>query len=141
MILMRGMICGRMEMRGLDMWKRDMKHLLELLRTHERDFTTRDKLDIVIEVILNFLERVFALELAIWRASCLQFNSEFSSLQHLIEYLSSSTISDECNKSFDPHAYKSDRRIKSGADVIVRDVIPFLEYEVVDELMSKLREY
>ena len=45
------------------------------------------------------------------------------------------------SEEFDAHAYKADRRIKSGADVIVRDVFPFLEREAVDELMSKLRDY
>ena len=138
-ILMEGMLCGRMELRGLDLWKGDMKALLQLMGTHERDFTTRDKLDIAMDVIRNFMERVYALELAVWRASCLQFNAECSSMQEVIEQLSASAISDE--GMFDINAYKADRRIKSGADVIVRDVIPFLEYEPVEELVSRFREY
>jgi hypothetical protein len=131
-ILFEAMICDRMELRGLDLWKSDLKTLLELMQTHERDFTTRDKLDIAMDVIRNFMERVHALELAVWRASCLQFNAEFSSMQQMIDHLPS---------TFDIHEYKNDRRIKSGADVIVRDVIPFLEYEAVEVLMSNLREY
>ena len=42
---------------------------------------------------------------------------------------------------FDAHGYKVDRRIRSGADIIVRDVIPFLENEPVEELIQKLRDY
>lgn len=133
-LLMNGMLCGRMELRGLELWKRDMKHILRLLQTHERDFTTRDKLDIVMDVIRNFVDRVFMLEVAVWRASCLQYNTEYESVQQIMEHLS---VSEE----FDAHAYKADRRIKSGADVIVRDVFPFLERDAVDELMSKLRDY
>lgn len=133
-ILMDGMLCGRMELRGLDLWKRDMKHILQLLQTHERDFTTRDKLDIVMDIIRNFMERVFMLEVAVWRASCLQYNTQYESVEEIMEYLS-------VTEEFDGPAYKADRRIKSGADVIVRDVFPFLEREAVDELMSKLRDY
>jgi hypothetical protein len=139
-LLMEGMLCGRMELRGLDLWKADMKHLLELLQTHERDFTTRDKLDIVHDVIHNFMERVFNLELAVWRASCLQFSAEFPSMQHVIEHLSLLALSDT-KVAFDARAFKADRRIKSGADVIVRDVIPFVEFEPVNELISRVRDY
>ena len=39
------------------------------------------------------------------------------------------------------HNYKVDRRIKSGADIIVQDVIPFLDNELVEELIQKFREY
>ena len=139
-LLMEGMLCGRMELRGFDLWKADMKSVLELMSTHERDFTTRDKLDMVMETIRNFMERVFVLELAVWRASCLQFRTEYSSIQQIIEHMSSNSLSGD-TELFDVHVYKADRRIKSGADVIVRDVIPFLEYEAVDELVLKLQEY
>eukprot|EP00804_Cyclotella_cryptica_P018791 CCRYP_021184-RA/>CCRYP_021184-RA protein AED:0.04 eAED:0.04 QI:227/1/1/1/1/1/3/950/373 len=139
-LLMEGMLCGRMELRGLDLWKADMKHVLELLQTHERDFTTRDKLDIVQDVIRNFIERIFNLELAVWRASCLQFSAEFSSIHCFIEHLSSLELSDT-KDTFDASVYKADRRIKSGADVIVRDVMPYLEFEPVNELISKLMDY
>jgi hypothetical protein len=43
--------------------------------------------------------------------------------------------------SFDEHDYKVDCRIRSGADTIVRDVIPFIEMEPVEELIQKFREY
>ena len=137
-LLMENMICGRMELRGLDLWKIDLKNVLEGLSTHERDFMTRDKLDMVMECIRYFMERVFVLELAVWRASCLEFG-DYLSMEQVLEELSLASISE--GTEFDVGVYKADRRIKSGADVIVRDVIPFLEYEAVDDLMSKLNDY
>lgn len=94
-LLLQGMLCGRIERKGLDLWKVDMKNMLDSMQTHERDFTTRDKLDMACEVITQFIDRVYTL--------------------------------DKC--------------IRSGADVIVRDVMPFLEMEPVEELVQKLREY
>ena len=137
-LLMENMLCGRMEKRGLDLWKADMKHVLQLIGTQERDFTTRDKLDMVRDVIRNLMERVFVLELAVWRASCFEFNAQFSSTQSVMERLAILAVSDP---QFDPNAYKTDRRIKSGADIIVRDVIPFLEYGAVDEMVAMLNGY
>ena len=110
-LLLQGMLCNRMENKGLDLWKAGMKSLLKSMQTHERNFTTRDKLDMISETIREFMERVSALELSVWRASCLQFDERFSSMQ------------------------------KSGADIIVRDVIPFLENEPVDDLIQKFRDY
>jgi hypothetical protein len=54
--------------------------------------------------------------------------------------LSSSALTGTKDK-FDARAYKADRRIKSGADVIVRDVMPYLESEPVYDLISKLTDY
>ena len=139
-LLMEGMLCGRMELRGLDLWKNDMKQILALMQTYERDFTTRDKLDIVVDVIRNHMERVFLLELAVWKASCLQFSAEYSSMEQIVQQIKSSTCQDKITQ-YDIHTYKLERRIKSGADVIVRDVMPFLEYDAVDDLMQNLREY
>ncbi|KAL7525053.1 hypothetical protein ACHAXR_001672 [Thalassiosira sp. AJA248-18] len=135
-LLLQGMLCNRMESKGLDLWKIDMKNLLTSMDTYERDFTTRDKLDMICETMKEFMERVFTLELAVWRASCLQFDEKFSSVQEVLDHESLIT-----SDIFDAHGYKVDRRIRSGADVIVRDVIPFLENEPVEELIQKFREY
>ncbi|KAL9188909.1 hypothetical protein ACHAXT_011399 [Thalassiosira profunda] len=134
-LLLQGMLC-RMESKGLELWKADMKRLLTSMQTHERDFTTRDKLDMVCEAIREFTEKVFTLELAVWRASCLQFDAGFASMEEVLQHQSS--ISEG---PFDAHAYKVERRIRSGADIIVRDVIPFIEQEPVEELIQKFREY
>ena len=134
-LLLQGMICNRMERKGLELWKVDMKCLLKSMQTHERDFTTRDKLDMICDTMRTFMERVFTLELAVWRASCLQFNARFSSMQEVLDYESSIA-----SGSFDAHDYKVACRIRSGADTIVRDVIPFIEMEPVEELIQKFRE-
>ena len=135
-ILLQGMLCDRMESKGLDLWKADIKRLLTKMNIHERDFTTRDKLDMICDTIKDFMERVFTLELAVWRASCLQFDTQFTSMEQVFDQEAS--IADG---PFDAHGYKVDRRIRSGADIIVRDVIPFLENEPVEELIQKLRDY
>ena len=96
--------------------------MLTSMETYERDFTTRDKLDIICDAMRNFKERVFTLELAVWRASCLQFDPRFRSMEDVFEHESSQVFG-----VFDAHAYKVDCRIKSGADIIVRDVISFVE--------------
>ena len=135
-IILQHMICTRMERKGLDLWKEEIKNMLISMETHERDFTTRDKLDMICDAMRNFNERVFTLELAVWRASCLQFDTRFLSMEDVLEH-ESSQISGE----FDTHAYKVDRRIKSGADIIVRDVMSFLENEPVDEIIDQFKNY
>lgn len=138
-LLLEGMLCNRMENKGLDLWKTNMMYLLKSMETHERNFTTRDKLDMICEEIREFMERVFTLELAVWRASCLQFDTRFSSVQGVLDHESS--IVAAAAAPFDAHEYKVDRRIRSGADIIVRDVIPFLEDEPVQDLIQKFRDY
>ena len=138
-LLLEGMLCGRMTNKGLELWKQDISRLMNSMHTHERDFTTRDKLDMICETIVEFREKVFALELAVWRVSCLQFDTRFSSMKDVLDYESSSA--EESGSTFNPKAYKSECRIRSGADTIVRDVIPFLEQDPIEELMQKLRDY
>lgn len=135
-LLLEGMLYNRMENKGIYLWKNHMKRLLKSMETHERDFTTRDKLDMICETIRDFMERVFALEMAVWRASCLQFDTRFSSMQEVLDHESAIATS-----PFDAREYKSARRIRSGADIILRDVIPFLENDPVDDLMQKFRDY
>ena len=134
-ILLRGMFHNRMESRGLDLWKDDMKRVLKSVSTHERDFATRDKLDMLSEAVQNFMERAFALELVVWSASISGFNDGVPiSMENAI----SSTPAGGNVTSFDMGAYRVDRRIKCGSDVIVRDVIPFLESDPVDETIRKI---
>ncbi|KAL7551378.1 hypothetical protein ACHAWF_014580 [Thalassiosira exigua] len=130
-LLLTGMLCGLMERKGLDLWKMDMKSLLKSMESHERDFTTRDKLDMICEDIRAFMERVFVLELAVWRASCLKFDATYSTMDEVLDHESS-----VAEDAFDAHYYKVDRRIRSGVDVIVRDVIPFVEDEPVEGLLG-----
>ncbi|KAL7432086.1 hypothetical protein ACHAXM_002933 [Skeletonema potamos] len=133
-LILQHMICTRMERKGLDLWKTEMKNMLTSMETYERDFTTRDKLDIICDAMRNFKERVFTLELAVWRASCLQFDPRFRSMEDVFEHESSQVFG-----VFDAHAYKVDCRIKSGADIIVRDVISFVENEPMEEIMDQFK--
>ena len=135
-LLLESMICGLMNRKGLELWKDDIQSLLNNMRVHERDFTTRDKLDMICDTVVEFRERVFVLELAVWRASCLQFDTSFTSIQEAMDHEASTT-----DAAFDINTYKADRRIRSGADIIIRDVIPFLEHEAVEEALQKLRDY
>ena len=70
-MLLEAMLFGRIDRIGLDMWKRDMRHYLKSMDTHERDFNTADKLEMTREAFKTFLERAFVLELGIWKAACL----------------------------------------------------------------------
>ena len=55
------------------------------MKTHERDFTTHDKLDMICETMREFMERVFTLELGVWRASCLQFDTRFCTMEEVLD--------------------------------------------------------
>ena len=57
-------------------------------------------------------------------------------LRLLLEHESSQASGD-----FDSHAYKLDHRIKSGADIIVRDVTAFVENDPVDEVIDQFKNY
>ena len=72
----------------------------------KRDFAMRDMLDMLRETMREFAERVFALDLAVWRTSCAQVEEGLSSKRD---------------------ALGLNRRVRCGSDVIVRGVIPFLE--------------
>ena len=125
-----------MERRGLDFWKKDINFLVRSMKdAYERDFSTRDKLDMICETITEFMERVFVLELAVWRASCLQFDTKYTTMQDVLENESAKSM----DSTFDAHAYKADRRVRSGADTIVREVIPFIENEPVVVMIAKLK--
>ena len=114
--LLRGMFHNRMESRGLDLWKCDMKRLLKSMETHERDFATRDKLDMLCETVREFMERAFLLDLVVWRTSCAQIEENSSSKPGALDRVS----------------------IGGKSDIIVRDVIPFLENDVSEEFVRKL---
>ena len=115
--LLRGMFHGRMESQGLDLWKCDMQRMLRSMAAPERDFATRDMLNMLCETVWEFAERAFTLDLAIWRTSCVQVEEDPSSEQDALG----------CN-----------RRVRCGSEVIVRGVIPFLENELVEEAIRKM---
>ena len=122
-LLLEAMICNRMENKGLENWKRMMADFLKSMETYERDFTTRDKLDMVAEALKELRERVILLELAIWRESCLAYHKECKALFEVAPDL------------------KKECRIKSGAQVIIHDVLPFLEDEPIVKLVNEFKNY
>jgi len=133
-LLLEGMICHRMDLKGLELWKRDIYSILKSIKTHERDFNARDKLDTIGRALEDFMERAFLLELAIWRASCLGFNNDDASFESMQE------IDDlgETLQAFDPDEYKRQAHIKSGAEIIIPGVIGFLEDEPVTKILREI---
>jgi hypothetical protein len=73
------MFHGRMESRGLDLWKCDMQRMLRSMAAPKRDFAMRDMLDMLCETMREFAEHMFALDLAVWRTSCTQVKEDPSS--------------------------------------------------------------
>ena len=68
------------------------------------------------------MEKTSLLELAVWRASCLWFDGSrnFDTMQDILDTWA-------MDESFDPTAYKNERRFTSNVAVIVRGVIQYLE--------------
>ena len=120
---------------GLDSWKRQCNAFLADMdgtNLYERDFTTRDKLDVICAQVRVFYEICVNLELVAWRMSCL------------------SGIRDEQEKSdggsintnvWEDGQYKRDRRIVSGTEIIVPNVLSFLEDEPVERILEQFRSY
>ena len=115
--LLWGMFHGRMESRGLNLWKCDMQRMLRSMMAPERDFATCDMLDMLCKTMREFTEPVFALDLAVWRTSCAQVEEDPWSEQD---------------------ALGRNRRVRCGSDVIVRGVIPFLENGPVEEAIRNM---
>ncbi len=82
----------------------------------KQDFATHDMLDMLRETVRELAERMFALDLAVWRTSCAQIEEDPLSKQD--------KLSRNCCV-----------RCRS---VIVRGVIPFLENEPVEEAIREM---
>jgi ankyrin repeat protein len=98
-LLLCGMFVGRMEYRGVELWKKDIQRIIKsITETHERDFVTRDKLDMVCDSIGSFMDRTCMLEWVIYH------------------YISKN----------------------SESDIILREVIPFLENEIGNDTIQRI---
>lgn len=127
------MICRRIELKGLLLWKADIKSFIKSMNVHERDVDVRYKLDEIEKVLEAFMERATLLELSIWKASCLGFSDDgFHSMQEIIDL--GDTLHD-----FDPDEYKRDAHIKSGAEIIIPRVMSFLEDEPVSAILQQIK--
>jgi hypothetical protein len=66
------------------------------------------------------MERLSLLELAIWKANCINHGLAFSTMQEIDDY-------GALESGFDPLVYIQQKRITSGAAVIIENVLPFLQ--------------
>ena len=130
-MVLEAMFCGRMERMGLELWKRDVSRFLKSMSTYERDFNTRDKLDQIAEKFHVMKEKIHVLELALWKATCLK-SCGIKSMEELVELA-------QKDESFDPAKYKQNCRIKSGAEEVIKHVLPFVEDEPITQLIQDFR--
>jgi hypothetical protein len=130
-LILRAMIHGRLERVGLVNWKHDMHTFLERLSVHERDFNASDNLEMTCEALKILLERAILLELAIWKTSC--YGGAHEEEQH--EVL---TTMKGCSMKELSEDYKRERRIKSGAEMIIPGVLSFLEDEPIAALLEQM---
>lgn len=137
-LLLGGMLYHRLLSKGLDKWKVQVHSILVALKTHERDFMTRDKLDVIAKALKDFRERVFLLELALWRASCLGFNNSNTST-HSFHSMQDIVSLEETNSTFDADEYKRHAHVMSGAEIIVPHVLAFLEDEPIAQILGEIQ--
>ena len=108
-LLLEGMICHRMENKGLQLWKMDIKSFCKSMMIHERDVDVRFKLDVIAKCLKAFMERGTLLELTVWKASCLGYHD--NGFQNMVDIVAlGETLHD-----FDPEEYKKDAHIKVGS--------------------------
>jgi hypothetical protein len=155
-MVLQAMLCHRLEQVGLDLWKHDMKRLLKSMEeTPERDGTTRDKLDAIGASIRGYMERAIVLELGVWKASCLVGQPgtpsthdpmAIISTEDAVANTTTTTAASRRNVGLATHLeecspdYKSERRIKSGAEVMIPHILPFLEGELIDKLVQEIKD-
>jgi hypothetical protein len=131
-IILEGMICHRIENKGLQMWKTDIKSFLKSMKIHERDVDVRFKLNVIEKNLEALMERATLLELCVWKASCLGYSNDgFQSMKDIVAL--GETIHD-----FDPGEYKREAHIKSGAEIIIPGVVRFLEDEPVARILDEI---
>lgn len=133
-VLVQHMLLGSVERLGYDQWKHVMDtYVTYMASTPERDFMTREKLNVLTEAIQEMKERAVLLELAVWKESCLSsIFTESSSSQRLSCLNEFNEYWPKQHGTTHRHSlseYKRECRIKSGAETIVRSVLPFLEGE------------
>ena len=150
-LLLEGMIQGRIFRVGLQNWKHDLVDIIKAMNdTYERDFSTRDKLDIIEKELDLFVHKAVLLELAVWKASCLigsrddnnlsddQANLSFCS-STLKEILDCAALKSSTDVPFSADDYKHERHVKSGAEMILPGVFSFLENEPIDRTIEEFQ--
>ncbi|KAL3909917.1 MAG: hypothetical protein SGILL_007897 [Bacillariaceae sp.] len=149
-LLLEGMVYGRIHRVGLDKWKRECQEMLASMKsTYERDFATRDKLDMIAEEMERFLQRAVLLELAVWKSSCVlgvrAYLTEASKgdestaipMKQILQ--TAEAMADEQSIKFSEEAFKKERHIKSGAEGIIPEVLSFLEDEPIERILNEFQ--
>jgi hypothetical protein len=128
--LLKVSIRDRIEQLCLPQWRVDVEELINAMTEED---SKRKKVRKIYARLLKYeeMERTISLlALAIWRTSCLKWGDmQFQSMQDMDNFRPTDEI-------FDPALYKRERRIKSGADVIIRGVLPFLAVDEDSESSS-----
>jgi ankyrin repeat protein len=122
-LLLQASIYARLEQLGLAQWRIGMEELINAMT--EEDSKTKKVRQIYARLSkYEEMERtISSFSLAIWRTSCLKWgNIKFKSMQEMEDLRAT-------DETFDPAEYKRERQIKSGADAIIRGVLPFLPVE------------
>jgi ankyrin repeat protein len=132
-LLLKARIGDRIDQLGLAQWRIGVEELINAMT--EEDSKAKKVLQICAR--LSKYEKmegnISLLALAIWRTSCLKWGAiTFQSMQEMEDLLAT-------DEAFDPVEYKRERRIKSGADIINRGVLPFLPVD--DEESSSSDDY
>ncbi|OEU11466.1 hypothetical protein FRACYDRAFT_270753 [Fragilariopsis cylindrus CCMP1102] len=170
-VLLESMLVGRILNVGLDIWKYQMKaimiHSMTSTTVYERDFMTRDKLDIICTQFELLYEKCIVLELVVWKISCVigiielmtinnnsanddnnnhDSNNDVSSKSASILTSSSSSLSlndiiTETDVVPVVYAYKTNRRIVSGSEIIVPNILSFLEGEPIINIVQTFQSY
>jgi hypothetical protein len=147
-LLLEGMICGRIQRVGLDKWKGEFRTMLACMKnTYERDFSTRDKLDMIADEIQRLVHRAVLLELAVWKSSCVLGARSFlkqhdASIDASISMPIKEIVKAAKNMAEDPSrfsevAFTKERHVKSGAEAIIPGVLSFLEDEPIEKVLDE----
>ena len=140
-LLLEAMIQDRIYSRGLENFKLDIFDLCrKLTDTHERDFMTREKLDVIAQTIKEVLlgKQVLLLELICWKVSILTLESEDENQTEDDTIANTTANGDNSDHDRNNH-HRHHARIVSGADIIIREVLPFIENESIDIIISKFK--
>ena len=113
---------SRINSLGLLSWRQDIKEKLYDYIFDEGEFVFDIPFSIERQLEkYQMLEKTSLLELAVWKASCLSFDGSmnFHTMQDILDQWA-------MDESFDPAAYKQERRFNGSMAVIMRCVLPFL---------------
>jgi hypothetical protein len=123
-LLMQASICDRLEQLGLPQCKRVVEGLINAIVEDDTREEKTKKVQQIYKRLAKYEEMkgtvLTALELAVWRTSCLKWGGiEFQSMEEIEDLRAT-------DETFDPVEYKIERLDKSGAAIIVHGVLQFM---------------